>query len=172
MSLNANARAATVSAARSIPFTRSLAGRMLLVGILPGALIISGIIAYGMTDLYRELQLDSESEMQQQALATAGSLFIGLLSDRLPGVGVESLTIESDAQTGRAVSRVEGGKYIAENLFVSGIYIPQAAEDENDFEVALDWIVVRLGADSLRLTLRGGNLGNGGLELLYNMLLQ
>jgi hypothetical protein len=51
MSLNANARAATVSAARSIPFTRSLAGRMLLVGILPGALIISGIIAYGMTDL-------------------------------------------------------------------------------------------------------------------------
>jgi hypothetical protein len=67
---------------------------------------------------------------------------------------------------------VEGGKYIAENLFVSGIYIPQAAEDENDFEVALDWIVVRLGADSLRLTLRGGNLGNGGLELLYNMLLQ
>ena len=109
---------------------------------------------------------------QQQALATAGSLFIGLLSDRLPGVGVDSLTIESDAQTGRAVSRVEGGKYIAENLFVSGIYIPQAAEDENDFEVALDWIVVRLGADSLRLTLRGGNLGNGGLELLYNMLLQ
>ncbi len=109
---------------------------------------------------------------QQQALATAGSLFIGLLSDRLPGVGVDSLTIESDAQTGRAVSRVEGGKYIAENLFVSGIYIPQAAEDENDFEVALDWIVVRVGSDSLRLTLRGGNLGNGGLELLYNMLLQ
>ena len=66
----------------------------------------------------------------------------------------------------------EGGKYIAENLFVSGIYIPQAAEDENDFEVALDWIVVRVGSDSLRLTLRGGNLGNGGLELLYNMLLQ
>ena len=109
---------------------------------------------------------------QQQALATAGSLFIGLLSDRLPGVGVDSLTIESDAQTGRAVSRVEGGKYIAENLFVSGIYIPQASEDENDFEVALDWIVVRIGSDSLRLTLRGGNLGNGGLELLYNMLLQ
>ncbi len=109
---------------------------------------------------------------QQQALATAGSLFIGLLSDRLPGVGVDSLTIESDAQTGRAVSRVEGGKYIAENLFVSGIYIPQASEDENDFEVALDWIVVRFGSDSLRLTLRGGNLGNGGLELLYNMLLQ
>lgn len=109
---------------------------------------------------------------QQQALATAGSLFIGLLSDRLPGVGVDSLTIESDAQTGRAVSRVEGGKYIAKNLFVSGIYIPQAAEDENDFEVALDWIVIRVGSDSLRLTLRGGNLGNGGLELLYNMLLQ
>ena len=109
---------------------------------------------------------------QQQALATAGSLFIGLLSDRLPGVGVDSLTIESDAQTGRAVSRVEGGKYIAEDLFVSGIYIPQAAEDENDFEVALDWIVVRVGADSLRLTLRGGNRGNGGLEMLYNMLLQ
>jgi methyl-accepting chemotaxis protein len=71
MSLNANARAATVSAARSIPFTRSLAGRMLLVGILPGALIISGIIAYGMVDLYHELQLDSQAVMQEQALSTA-----------------------------------------------------------------------------------------------------
>ena len=47
------------------------------------------------------------------------------------------------------------GKYIAENLFVSGIYIPQAAEDENDFEVALDCIVVRVGSDSLRLTPTG-----------------
>ena len=109
---------------------------------------------------------------QQQALATAGSLVLGLVSDRLPGVGVDSLSIESDAQTGRAVSRVEGGKYIAEDLFVSGIYIPQAAEDENDFEVALDWIVVRVGPDSLRFTLRGGNRGNGGLEMLYNMMLR
>ncbi len=106
---------------------------------------------------------------QQQALSTAGNLFLGLLSDRLPGVGVDTLTIEGDTQTGRAVSRVEGGKYLTGDLFVSGTYIPQAREDENDFEVALDWIMVRWGADSLRMTLRGGNRGNGGLEMLYNL---
>ena len=43
------------SDARSIPFTRSLAGRLLLLGILPGAAVLGGIIVTLMR-IFQEVQ--------------------------------------------------------------------------------------------------------------------
>jgi hypothetical protein len=76
------------------------------------------------------------------------------------------LSIESTGDS----ARVEGGKYIADNVYVSGTYIRSPDDnDDNNFEVSLEWILRRLGAGSLRLELRGGDQAKGGLELLYNL---
>lgn len=106
---------------------------------------------------------------EQQALATAGSLLLGLLGDRLTGTGVpiDTLRIEGDSQTGQAVARVEGGKYISEDVYVSGSYINSQDPEENDFEFALEWIIARFSRASIRTELRAGNRAKGGLELLY-----
>ncbi|TVR05133.1 MAG: hypothetical protein EA398_00350 [Deltaproteobacteria bacterium] len=112
---------------------------------------------------------DGEADAQSQVLATAGSLALGLLSDRISGdIPIDTLRIEGDAQEGQAISRVEGGKYLSENVYLSGTYIPGAREDENDFEIGLEWIIVRFGNGSIRIHLRGGNAQKGSTEVLYN----
>jgi hypothetical protein len=50
---------------------RSLAGRLLLLGILPSALVIGGILGWGMVDKYHALGRIAESELEHQALAIA-----------------------------------------------------------------------------------------------------
>jgi methyl-accepting chemotaxis protein len=50
---------------------RSLAGRLLLLGILPSALVIGGILGWGMVDKHRALGRIAESELEHQALAIA-----------------------------------------------------------------------------------------------------
>lgn len=117
---------------------------------------------------------DSESEVEgdQQALATASSLAAGLLADQLlsaSGIPIDTIRIDGDAQSGQAFARVEGGKYIGDNLYVGATYINSTDVRENDFELSLEWIIKRFGSASVRAEMRGGNRGNGGLELLYNL---
>jgi autotransporter translocation and assembly factor TamB len=120
----------------------------------------------------RPRDASSEVEGDQQALATASSLAAGLLADRLlseTGIPIDTIRIDGDAQSGQAFARVEGGKYITEDVYVSGTYINSQDPRENDFEFALEWIILRLGSASVRTEIRAGNKGNGGLELLWNL---
>ena len=108
---------------------------------------------------------DTNQESQQGTQALA-QLALGFLGDQFSGGAIDTLSIESSGQT----ARVEGGKYVADNLYVSGTYIRSPDDqDDNNFEVTLEWILRRIGAGSLRLELRGGDQAKGGLELLYNL---
>ena len=70
------------SDARSIPFTRSLAGRLLLLGILPGAAVLGGIIALGMVQKFEHLEIMAEGDLEREALATAARIGAGFPSIR------------------------------------------------------------------------------------------
>jgi autotransporter translocation and assembly factor TamB len=120
----------------------------------------------------RPRDTDSDVEGDQQALATASSLAAGLLADQIlssSGIPIDTIRIDGDAQSGQAFARVEGGKYIGDNLYVGATYINSTDIRENDFELSLEWIIRRFGSASVRAEMRGGNRGNGGLELLYNL---
>ena len=112
-------------------------------------------------------RLGSDTDQQaQQGTQALAQLAFGFLGDQFSGGAIDTLSIESSGQT----ARVEGGKYIADNLYVSGTYIRSPDDnDDNNFEVTLEWILRRIGAGSLRLELRGGDQAKGGLELLYNL---
>ncbi len=118
----------------------------------------------------RPRDVDADASADQQALATASSLLLGLLGDRLAGdLPIDTLRIEGDTQSGQAIARVEGGKFIAEDLYVAGTYINSQDQEENDFEFAIQWIIARLGSASIRTELRMGNRAKGGIELLYSL---
>ena len=63
--------AATVSDIHSIPFIRSLAGRLLLLGILPGTVVIAAIVALGMMDKFETLVAAAEVELARETLVLA-----------------------------------------------------------------------------------------------------
>ena len=106
---------------------------------------------------------DQESQQGVQALAQLG---LGALGDRFSGGAIDTISIEASGQT----ARVEGGKYVHDDVYVSGTYIRSPDDDDdNNFEVTLEWILRRIGAGSLRLELRGGDRAKGGLEFLYNL---
>ena len=65
---------AATTDARSIPFTRSLAGRLLLLGILPGALVLGAIIAWNASDKLAHLERLAEAELEHEALFTAAQI--------------------------------------------------------------------------------------------------
>ena len=112
--------------------------------------------------------LSGDTGDEQQGVAAIGSLLLGLVGDSLSGgVPIDTIRIESTSES----QRIEGGKYIADNVYVSGTYIRSPDdEDDNNFEVALEWVLRQIGPGSLRLELRGGDRAKGGLELLYNLI--
>jgi len=114
---------------------------------------------------------ESDVGADQQALATAGALALNVLGDRLASqtTAIDTIRIEGDSQTGQALSRVEGGKYISEDLYVSSTFINSQDREDNNFEFALEWIMVRFRSASIRGELRGGDRGKGGIELLYSL---
>jgi methyl-accepting chemotaxis protein len=57
-----------------IPFTRSLAGRLLLFGVLPASALMAAVLAWGAWDKFQNLQTVAEAELTQQALFTASSI--------------------------------------------------------------------------------------------------
>ena len=108
-----------------------------------------------------------DSSEAQEGVAALSGLLIGLVSDRIrETLFIDTLRIEGTSES----QRIEGGKYIADNLYVSGTYIRTPdQEDDNNFEVALQWILREIGPGSLRFELRGGDRAKGGLELLYQV---
>ena len=113
---------------------------------------------------------ESDADAGSQLASAAGSLLLGALGDRISGqLPLDSIRIEGDASTGQAISRIEGGFYVGENVYVTGTLVPGAKRDENDFEVGLEWILRRFRRSSLRLGVRGGNAQQGGAELMFNI---
>lgn len=108
---------------------------------------------------------EGNSSEAQEGVAALTSLLLGVLGDQLSrGLFVDTLRIEGSSES----QRIEGGKYLSNDLYVSGTYIRSPDElDDNNFEVALQWILRRIGPGSVRMELRGGDRAKGGLELLY-----
>lgn len=109
-----------------------------------------------------------DSSEAQEGVAALSGLLIGLVSDRIrETLFIDTLRIEGTSET----QRIEGGKYIADNLYISGTYIRTPdQDDDNNFEVALQWILREIGPGSLRFELRGGDRAKGGVELLYQVI--
>jgi len=66
--------ASKTSEARTLPFARSLAGRLVLLGILPGALVLSGLIAWEIGDKFKRLELLAKAELEHEALYVAARI--------------------------------------------------------------------------------------------------
>ncbi|MFT5992989.1 MAG: autotransporter translocation and assembly factor TamB, partial [Bradymonadia bacterium] len=113
------------------------------------------------------LSEDGDSAEAEQGVEALSNLIAGFFSDRISqSLFIDTLSFETTSES----QRVEGGKYIADSLYISGTYIRTPGEDDdNNFEVALQWILRRIGSGSLRVELRGGDRAKGGLELLYQL---
>lgn len=57
-----------------IPFSRSLAGRLLLLGILPASALMAAVLAWGAWDKFHNLEVMAEDELLRQALFTAAKI--------------------------------------------------------------------------------------------------
>ena len=64
----------TVATAQSIPFASSLAGRLLLLGILPGALILAIILVWGAMEKFDHLEALAEETLAREALASSSDI--------------------------------------------------------------------------------------------------
>ena len=64
----------TVATAQSIPFASSLAGRLLLLGILPGALILAIILVWGAIEKFDNLEALAEETLAREALASSSDI--------------------------------------------------------------------------------------------------
>ena len=64
----------TVATAQSIPFASSLAGRLLFLGILPGALILALILGWGAMEKFDHLEALAEEALAREALASASDI--------------------------------------------------------------------------------------------------
>ena len=62
------------SKASAIPFARSLAGRLLLVGVLPGALVLGTLVALDARKKFDTLEEAAESELLREALFAAAQI--------------------------------------------------------------------------------------------------
>jgi len=57
-----------------IPFSRSLAGQLLLLGVLPGALLMAGLIAWGAVDKFAHLERAAQDELLREAYLAAARI--------------------------------------------------------------------------------------------------
>lgn len=57
-----------------IPFSRSLAGKLLLLGVLPGALLMAGLIAWGAMDRFAHLERSAQDELLREAYLAAARI--------------------------------------------------------------------------------------------------
>ena len=68
-----------------ISFSRSLAGRLLLLGILPASALMAAVLAWGAWDKFHNLEVMAEDELLRQALFTAAKIEESMLA-RMAGV--------------------------------------------------------------------------------------
>jgi methyl-accepting chemotaxis protein len=57
-----------------IPFTRSLAGRLLLLGILPASALMAAVLAWGAWDRFHSLEVMAEDELLREAIYAAAKI--------------------------------------------------------------------------------------------------
>jgi methyl-accepting chemotaxis protein len=57
-----------------IPFPRSLAGRLILFGVLPASALMAGVLAWGAWDKFHNLEVMAEGELLRGALFTAAKI--------------------------------------------------------------------------------------------------
>jgi methyl-accepting chemotaxis protein len=62
------------SKASAIPFARSLAGRLLLVGVLPGSIVLGALVALDARKKFDTLEEAAESELLREALFAAAQI--------------------------------------------------------------------------------------------------
>jgi len=106
----------SASDARSLPFARSLAGRLLLLGVLPGATVLGGIIAGGMVQKFEHLELMAEGDLEREALATAAK------------IGASN---ESAIRSARALAAQQEGGLFGQRALTVELLRAQLAEDDN-----------------------------------------
>jgi methyl-accepting chemotaxis protein len=63
-----------VATARSIPFASSLAGRLFLLGILPAALVMGVVLAWGALEKFEHLESLAEEGLAREALAAGARI--------------------------------------------------------------------------------------------------
>jgi len=66
--------AETTMDARTLPFARSLAGRLVLLGILPGALVLAGLIGWVLAEKFDHLEQLAKAELEHEALYVAARI--------------------------------------------------------------------------------------------------
>jgi len=119
--------------------------------------------------------LETDDAEKPEALAAAGTLLAGFLTDQLDENPVlDSLTVELDDKDGNIDSRVEGGRYFGKDqrIYASVAYIAGADTNENSVEVSWQFILAQLRTSSLRLELRWGDRRTGAVEFLYDLRLE
>lgn len=119
--------------------------------------------------------LETDDAEKPEALAAAGTLLAGFLTDQLGDNPVlDSLTVELDDKDGNIDSRFEGGRYFGKDqrIYASVAYIAGADTNENSVEVAWQFILAQLRTSSVRLELRWGDRRTGAVEFLYDLRLE
>lgn len=116
--------------------------------------------------------MDTDDGERPEALAAAGTLLAGFLTDQLGENPVlDTLSVELDDSEGGMDSRFEGGRYFGKNkrIYAAVAYIAGADVNENSVEVSWQFILAQLRRSSMRLELRWGDRRSGSMELLYNL---
>lgn len=116
--------------------------------------------------------IETDDAERPEALATAGTLLAGFLTDQLGENPVlDSLTVELDDKDGNLDSRFEGGRYFGkeQRIYATVAYIAGADSNENSVEVSWQFILAQLRKSSLRLELRWGDRRTGAVEFLYDL---
>lgn len=119
--------------------------------------------------------LETDDAERPEALAAAGTLLAGFLTDQIADNPViDSLTVELDDKDGNIDSRVEGGRYFGKDqrIYAAVAYIAGADTNENSVEVSWQFILAQLKTSSLRLELRWGDRRTGAVEFLYDLRLE
>lgn len=119
--------------------------------------------------------LETDDAERPEAIAAAGTLLAGFLTDQLGENPVlDSLTVELDDKDGTIDSRVEGGRYFGKDqrIYAAVAYIAGADTNENSVEVSWQFILAQMKSSSVRLELRWGDRRTGAVEFLYDLRLQ
>lgn len=119
--------------------------------------------------------LETDDAERPEALAAAGTLLAGFLTDQIADNPViDNLTVELDDKDGSIDSRVEGGRYFGKDqrIYAAVAYIAGADTNENSVEVSWQFILAQLRTSSVRLELRWGDRRTGAVEFLYDLRLE
>ncbi len=124
------------AAARSIPFINSLAGRLLLLGVLPGAIILGVILFWGAREKFDHLERLAEDALVREALVSA--LLIEDSNSDAINVARTIATEQASGLMGKRALTVDLLKaLLAVDPNITGTYVMYTANgDGNDAAIA------------------------------------